>query len=65
MAIKLSHAGIVVSVLRSEVAALWLVFALSSMHSQFISENEINEYEWLEIQLWNFRLGLSKTLPDA
>lgn len=35
------------------------------MHSQFISENEINEYEWLEIQLWNFRLGLSKTHSDA
>lgn len=37
MTIKLSHAEIMVSVLRSEVAALWLVFVLCAcIHNSFL-----------------------------
>lgn len=43
--IKLSHAGIAVSVMRSEVAALRLVFSPCSMHSQFIFKIEVSAAE--------------------
>lgn len=40
--IKLSHAGIAVSVMRSDVAPLRLVSSPSSIHSQFIFKTEVN-----------------------
>lgn len=43
--IKLSHAGIAVSVMRSEVAPLRLVSSPSSIHSQFIFKTEVNAEE--------------------
>lgn len=43
--IKLSHAGIAVSVMRSEVAALRLVSSPSSIHSQFIFKTAVNAEE--------------------
>lgn len=43
--IKSSHAGMAVCVMRSEVAALWLVLSPRSIHSPFIFKIEVSAAE--------------------